>query len=65
MQSDSLKHDHAMAMARAVLEIVAPCIREEERREAFNLFYEACKAGLEHYELKADRIRKRLMPGKN
>jgi hypothetical protein len=65
MQSESLKHDHAMAMARAVMDIVSPCIREEEKRDAFDLFYEACKAGLQSYEMHADRMRRRVEPGKN
>ena len=52
--------DHAMALARAILEIVAPCLREEEKVEAFGMFFEASKAGLEHYEASAERMRKRL-----
>ena len=65
MPSASLIHDHAMALAAALLEIVSPALREEEKREAFNLFYEAAKAGLEHYELRADRMKRRLVPGRN
>ena len=52
----------------------APCSRVSDlrlswscgvKREAFNLFYEAAKAGLEHYEVKADRMSRRLAPGRN
>lgn len=65
MRSESLLHDHAMALAAALLGIVENCIRPEERRDCFESFYTACKAGLEHYEIKADRLNRRLKPGVN
>lgn len=62
----SLQHDHAFALAKAILEMVAPCLhREEEQREAFNMFYEAAKASLEHYEMMADRRTRRIKPSNN
>ncbi len=54
-----------MALAKAILDIVAPCLREEEQKEAFGMFYEACKAALMHYEERADRMLHRLRPMNN
>ncbi len=65
MISQHLIHDHAMALAKAILDIIAPCLREEEQREAFGQFYEACKAGFMHYEERADRMMRRLRPLEN
>lgn len=47
---DRTRHDTAVAIARAILDIVAPCLRPEERRDAFEEFYYAVSAGLEAYE---------------
>lgn len=65
MRSDSLIHDHAMALAKANLDIVASCLREEEQREAFNQFYEAAKATLIHFDERANRMRRRVDPSNN
>jgi hypothetical protein len=60
-----LIHDHAMAGASAATNIVAPCLRDEEKREAFNLFYEAIKATLLSYEEQVSRMRRRIEPSEN
>jgi hypothetical protein len=65
MQSQSLISDHAMAAAKVILEMVSPCLREEEQRDAFRMIYEACKAMLLSYEEKADRMQKRVRPSNN
>ena len=65
MRSDSLINDHAIALAVSIMEIVEPCLREEEVREAFGLFYEACKAALTHFEEKSDRMQRWLKPSRN
>ena len=65
MPSRSLIHGHAMALAEEVLAVVAPCLREEERAEAFGLFVEAAEAVLTRYEEKADRPARRLGPRSN
>lgn len=57
-----LQHDTAFALATALLEMVRNCIREEERRDAFAAFYEACRAGIEAHDLRRQRIEKRLHP---
>lgn len=58
-------HDHAMAGAAAVLDIVAPCLREQERREAFNLIFEVMKATLTSFDDKVWRMRRRIDPSNN
>ena len=44
-----IHHDTAMAMARALLEIIENCLREEEHRDAFEEFYRVCRVGIESY----------------
>lgn len=62
----SLQHDTAFAAARELLGIVAPCLREEERRDAFDEFYRVCKAALEQYEMRMQREAARLCkPSRN
>ncbi len=65
MLSASLIHDHAFVMATALVEIISSCVRPEEEREAFTLFYEVCRSGIEEYELKAARIRRTITPSRN
>jgi hypothetical protein len=61
----SLQTDHAMALAKAILDIIAPCLRDEEKRDAFNMFVETAKASFEHYEMMADRRTRRIGPSNN
>lgn len=62
----SLRHDAAFAAARALVEIVAPCLREEERRDAFEEFYRVCVAMIEAYEQQMQREAARLCkPSRN
>jgi dsDNA-binding SOS-regulon protein len=65
MRSQSLITDHAMALAQAILDIVAPCLREEEHREAFGMFFDAAKEVLLRYEEKAQRMYRRVKPSAN
>lgn len=65
MKSQSLMTDHAMALAAAILEIVSPALREEDKREAFNLFVEAAKAMLLSFEEKSERMTRRVKPSAN
>jgi hypothetical protein len=65
MRSQSLISDHAMALAKVIHEMVAPCLREEEQREAFRMIYEAAKATLLSYEKKADRMVRQVKPSAN
>ena len=60
-----LQHDTAFALATALLEIVENCIRPEERRDAFDAFYQASKGALECYETMKGREDTRLRPSRN
>jgi hypothetical protein len=51
----SLQHDAAVAMAKCLVNIIAPCLREEEQREAAREFYQVIRAGLEAYEEQRER----------
>ena len=52
-------------MATALLDLVQNCIRDEERRDAFEEFYRVCLAGLEAHSIQEERLRHRLGPSKN
>ena len=65
MISQSLITDHAMALGKAILEMVSPCLREEEQKEAFAMFVEAAKGMLLSYESKMDRLYRRVKPSAN
>jgi hypothetical protein len=60
-----LTHDAAVAMAQALLAVVEPCIREDERLDALNEFYIICKAGIEAYDIQKTRMLTRLNPTRN
>jgi hypothetical protein len=53
-------HDHAYAIAMHLVSVFESLLRDDERRDAFDECYNAAKAGLECYELMANRTRKRL-----
>ena len=53
----------SFAMANELLGIVGNCLRPEEHRDAFECFFEECKAVLEAYEM--ERMHKRLKPSLN
>jgi hypothetical protein len=65
VRSQSLITDHALALAQAILNIVAPGLREEERQEAFGMFFDAAKEVLLRYEEKAERMHRRVKPSAN
>jgi hypothetical protein len=52
-------------MAKALLEIVQDCIREEEHRDALEEFYRVAHAGLEAFCIQDERMRQRLKPSRN
>ena len=60
-----MQHDTAFALATALLDIVCNCIREEELRDAFEAFYEACRAGIEAHDIRQQRMQTRLHPFNN
>jgi hypothetical protein len=65
MANQRLIHNKSFEMARALLSTVQGCLRTEEHREAFECFYQTCKAGLEAYEIERERIQHRLRPMNN
>jgi len=60
-----LQHDAAMAMAKAILDVVASCLHPDCHRDAFDEFVAICKAGVESYDIQRERMQKRLRPGRN
>lgn len=60
-----LCHDVAMTITQHCIELLVNVLDEEQERQARNGIYEICLAGLEYYELQADRIQRRLRPLNN
>jgi len=65
VDSEFLTHDAAWAMAREIVEVFAGCLREEEIHDAVVEVYARLKAGLEDFQARSDRMRKRMRPGLN
>jgi hypothetical protein len=55
-----LANEFVLRLARRALAIIAPCLREEEWRDAFQEFHEAFKEELIRYEVERDRMNLRL-----
>ncbi len=55
-----LIHDAAIGMAHVLPERMQGCLREEERRDAFDEFYEVCKAGIEAFNVQQERLIQRV-----
>ena len=60
-----LQHDAAFAMAKVILGVVERCIPPGQQQAAFGEFYEACKAGIEAYDIQMRREEIRLNPSEN
>jgi len=60
-----LCHDVALMMAEHCVEMLRTLLGEEELISAREEFYHVCKAGLEIYQIKADRLQHRLNPTQN
>jgi hypothetical protein len=65
MTNQRLQHDTAFALATALLGIIQNCLRAEERRDAFNEFYQVCRAGIEAHDIQRQRMQTRLHPFNN
>jgi hypothetical protein len=63
--NDRLIHDASIAMARAILDRISPCLRDEEKLEALRESYLVCKAGIEAFCIHQERMLARLNPTKN
>lgn len=55
-----LANEFLMALSMRALGIIAPALREEEQREAFDEFHSAFKEELLRYEQARERMRARL-----
>ncbi len=55
-----LANEFVIRLARRALSIIAPCLREEEWRDAFDEFHEAFKEELLRYEEERERMAARL-----
>jgi hypothetical protein len=55
-----LKNELVLRLARRALSIIAPCLREEEQRDAFDEFHAAFREEVVWYEVQAERMNKRL-----
>jgi len=60
---DSLRQAVALRMARRLLVVVAPCLREEECKDALIEFLAIVEPELERFEAKVKTVR--LEPGQN
>jgi hypothetical protein len=65
MDSGYLVHDVAWAMAIEIIDVLAACLREEERHDAFIEVYTRLKAGLEDFQDQTNRMQLRMRPGLN
>jgi hypothetical protein len=65
MTSESLKHDVAWATSMHIVQLFAGCLREEELRDAFAEVYAQVKTGLENFQIRDDRMQRRLRPCMN
>ena len=60
-----LIHDGAVAMSKALMEVVENSIRPEARLDAYSQLYIVCKGGVEAYETQRERMERRLAPSNN
>ena len=65
MRSESLIHDASFATTTAIMQIIGPCIRDDERADCFQEIYQACKAGIEAYSVHEIRMEHRMRPSNN
>ncbi len=66
MPGSRLMHDTAFAAAKALLDMAAPALRSDQRRDYFDECYRICLAMLEAYEQQVQREAARLCrPSRN
>ena len=54
-----LANEFLLRLARRALQIIAPCLREEEHRDAFEEFTAAFKEEFNWFQMQCERMRKR------
>ena len=57
-----LESNAAFQMAAKLVAIIAPCLREEERKDCFDEFYRVVRDGLRDFSEQKDQMEKRLNP---
>ena len=60
-----LKHDTAVAIAQACLDVVASCIEPVCHPDAKEEFYHIAMAGMEALAIQEERMQQRLKPSTN
>lgn len=65
MANQRLQHETAVAIAKACLDVIFRCIHPALHKQAWELFYEVAKTGIEAYEIKVDRMQHRLRSSRN
>jgi hypothetical protein len=55
-----LANEFLLRLSRRALAIIAPCLREEQQRDAFSEFHAAFKEELLRYEQDRERMQARL-----
>ena len=65
MDSARLQHDCAVAMATALIDLIGPVLRDEEKNDAFWEMVHVCKTGIESYVIQHSRELARLNPSRN
>ncbi len=63
MSNGFLIHDVAWKISIEIVEIFAGLLREEEKRDAFEEVYAQVKAGLERFQVRHQRMQRRMRPG--
>jgi hypothetical protein len=62
---ERLIHDAARAGAQALLDMVAPALLPDERKDFREEAYIVCKAMIEAYQIQVNREAPRLCPSRN
>jgi hypothetical protein len=62
---ERLLHDTAWSCAYSLVEVIAPCLREDEQTDAFHEFYKRVRAAVETYLIMEAREARQLTPSRN
>lgn len=65
MASERLQRDYALMMTKHCLELLVNVLDEDQKLQAQEGIYQICLAGVQCYEVQADRMRRRLKPSLN
>jgi len=65
MQNQRLINEAAFLMARRSVALLVNVLNEDQYRQAVEGFFVICKAEIEAYFIRQNRMESRLRPGKN